>query len=74
MSKFNDTAPAVSAFIEFTSKAKIMKQAFTAWIDQDEERTIEALADVDAGKVIDHQLVQAWADSLESDMSLPVPH
>jgi len=59
------------------SRGWIMKQALTAWIDQEEERrrlTIEALADVDAGLVIDHQSVQAWADSLESDKPLPVPH
>jgi len=37
-----------------------------AYVDQEEERsrlTREALADVDAGRVIDHQAVQAWADS-----------
>ena len=59
------------------SRGWIMKQALTAWIDQEEERrnlTMEALADVDTGKVIDHQSVQAWADSLESDKPLPVPH
>ena len=33
--------------------------------------TLEALADVDAGRVIDHQAVQAWADSLDSDKPLP---
>lgn len=45
----------------------IVKQALDAWIAQEEERdrmTREALADVDAGRVIDHQAVQAWADSL----------
>jgi predicted transcriptional regulator len=55
----------------------IMKQALTAWIEQEEERrrlTLEALADVEAGQVIDHQSVQAWADSLDSDKPLPVPH
>lgn len=59
------------------SRGWIMKQALTAWIEQEEERrrlTLEALADVDAGRVIDHQSVQAWADSLESDNPLPVPH
>jgi predicted transcriptional regulator len=74
MSKFNSAAPAVSALNEFTHKDKIMGQAFAAWIDLEEERTIEALVDVDAGQVIDHQSVQAWADSLESDKPLPVPH
>lgn len=47
-----------------------------AWIDQEEERsrlTREALADVDAGRVIDHQAVQAWADSLVGDKVLPLP-
>ena len=48
------------------SRGWIVKQALTAWVDQEEERsrlTREALADVDAGRVIDHQAVQAWADS-----------
>ncbi len=58
------------------SRGWIMKQALSAWIDQEEERnrlTREALADVDAGRVIDHQSVQAWADSLSTDDPLPVP-
>lgn len=58
------------------SRGWIMKQALSAWIDQEEERsrlTREALADVDAGRVIDHQAVQAWADSLSTDTPLPVP-
>ena len=58
------------------SRGWIMKQALSAWIDQEEERsrlTREALADVEAGRVIDHQSVQAWADSLDSDNPLDVP-
>ena len=58
------------------SRGWIMKQALSAWIEQEEDRTRltrEALADVDAGHVIDHQAVQAWADSLSSDEPLPVP-
>ena len=58
------------------SRGWIMKQALSAWVDQEEERgrlTREALADVDSGRVIDHQAVQAWADSLDSDSPLPVP-
>jgi len=58
------------------SRGWIMKQALSAWVDQEEERsrlTQEALTDVDAGHVIDHQAVQAWADSLSSDTPLPVP-
>lgn len=58
------------------SRGWIMKQALSAWIAQEEERdrlTQEALADVDAGRVIDHQAVQAWAESLGSDQPLPEP-
>ncbi len=58
------------------SRGWIMKQALSAWIDQEEERnrlTREALAEVDAGHIIDHQAVQAWADSLSTDTPLPVP-
>lgn len=58
------------------SRGWIVKQALTAWIDQEEEHrhlTLEALADVDAGCVIDHQAVQAWANSLDTDTPLPVP-
>jgi len=58
------------------SRAWIVKQALTAWVDQEEERrrlTLEAMADVDAGRVIDHQSMLAWADSLDSDRPLPPP-
>ena len=58
------------------SRGWIMKQALSAWVEQEEERsrlTREALADVDAGQVIDHQAVQAWADSLETEEPLPPP-
>jgi len=58
------------------SRGWIMKQALAAWLDQEEERsrlTREALADVDAGRVIDHQTVQAWADSLDTDNPMDTP-
>ncbi len=58
------------------SRGWIMKQALSAWIAQEEERdrlTQEALADVDAGLVIDSLAVQAWADSLGTDQPLPLP-
>ncbi len=54
----------------------VIKQALSAWIDQEEERralTLDALAEVDAGQVIDHQSVQAWAASLNTKKPLPVP-
>lgn len=58
------------------SRGWIMKQALSAWIAQEEERdrlTQEALADVEAGRVVDHQAVQAWAESLGTDKPSPVP-
>ena len=58
------------------SKAWIVKQALTAWVDQEEERrrlTLEAMTDVDKGNVIDHQSVQAWAESLDTDTPLSAP-
>jgi len=59
------------------SRGWVIKQALSSWIAMEEERdrlTREALADVDAGRVIDHQAVQAWAERLDSDEPLPVPH
>lgn len=35
--------------------------------------TLDALADVTAGKVIDHKAVQAWANSLSTAIPLPPP-
>jgi len=58
------------------SRGWVVKQALAAWIDLEDERmrlTMEALADVDAGSVIDHQAVQAWAASLGTEKLLPVP-
>lgn len=43
---------------------------------EEEERhklTVEALADVDNGQVIDHRSVQAWAESLGSESPKDVP-
>ena len=70
-----DKVDALAISIE-RSRGWIVKQALAAWIDQEEERhklTLEALADVDAGRLIDHQSVQAWADSLTTDRPLPPP-
>jgi predicted transcriptional regulator len=58
------------------SRGWIMKQALSAWVEQEEERsrlTQEALADVDAGRIIEHRAVSEWAESLNTDSPLPVP-
>jgi len=54
----------------------IVKQALAQWVEQEEERdrlTREALADVDAGRLIDHARVKAWADRLGTDSPIDKP-
>lgn len=49
------------------SRGWIVKQALAAWVAQEEERrrlTLEALAEVDAGHVLEHRSVVAWAEGL----------
>ena len=58
------------------SRGWIINKALSAWIEQEEERwrlTLEALADVDAGRTISHQAVQEWAESLGSEEPRPLP-
>lgn len=58
------------------SRGSIVKQALSAWIAPEEERdtlTWQALADVDAGRIVDDQAVRAWAESLGTDQPLPLP-
>jgi predicted transcriptional regulator len=58
------------------SRGWIMKQALTEWVTQEERRyqlTLEALADVDAGKAVDHEEVEKWAESLDTDEPVSLP-
>lgn len=58
------------------SRGWVVKEALAAWLDQEEQRsrlTLEALADVDAGALISHSDVQAWAASLDTDAPKPAP-
>lgn len=58
------------------SRGWVIKQALATWVEHEEERhkmTLEALDDVDAGHVIDHQAVQDWAASLGTDKPLHKP-
>jgi predicted transcriptional regulator len=46
------------------------------WLSQEEERerlTREAMTDVDAGRLIAHADMQAWAQSLSTGQALPLP-
>lgn len=47
-------------------RAWIVKQALAAWLrEEDRHRaTLEALAQVDAGETVDHEVVKAWAKSV----------
>lgn len=58
------------------SRGWVMKQALAAWVEQEEERhrlTLEGLADVDAGRTVDHVAVEAWSESLGTEQPLPLP-
>jgi predicted transcriptional regulator len=76
-----ELAEKVDAFANRLERSRgwIIKQALADWVSQEEERdrlTREAMADVDAGRVVDHQAVMAWVKSLDGDnpLPLPVPH
>jgi predicted transcriptional regulator len=48
-------------------KGWIVKEAIIAFVALEEKRyalTLEALADVDAGRTVEHAEVQAWAETL----------
>lgn len=58
------------------SRGWIVKQALLAWVEEEEQHhrmTLEALADVDAGKIIEHQSMQAWANSIGTEKPLRPP-
>jgi hypothetical protein len=44
-----------------------------AGADRRRRLTLEGLADVDAGRLIDDEAMEAWADSLGTDRELPIP-
>ena len=49
-------------------KGWIVKQALAAWVALEAKRhqlTLEGLADVDAGRVVEHSVIEAWAQNLE---------
>lgn len=57
-------------------RASVLEQALLDWADWEEERhrmTLKGLADIEAGRVVDHEVVRAWADSLFTASPLPAP-
>jgi len=58
------------------SRGWIVKQALVAYVEREERRhrlTLEAMADVDAGRGVAHAEVKAWAASLATDQPKPLP-
>jgi predicted transcriptional regulator len=58
------------------AKSVGFKQVRPASLEKEDDRTRqtrEAMADVDTGRVIDHQAVQTWAESLTTNSPLPAP-
>jgi predicted transcriptional regulator len=54
----------------------IVTEALSAWMELEEERhrlTLEGLADVDAGRLIDDAEIEAWIEGLKTDHALPAP-
>lgn len=58
------------------SRGWIVKEALGEWVDREAERdrlTRQALESVDAGRLIDHERVEEWLNSLSSANPKPVP-
>jgi predicted transcriptional regulator len=57
-------------------KESIVSEALSTWMELEGERhrlTLEGLADVDAGRLVDHEAIPAWAESLGTAHPLPLP-
>lgn len=49
-------------------KGWIVKQALVSWVELEAKRyqlTLEGLADVDAGRLVDHTAIDTWAKNLD---------
>ena len=58
------------------SRGWVVKQALANWVELEEERrrlTLEAMADVDEGNVVDQEDIDKWVASLGTDDPLPRP-
>lgn len=58
------------------SEGSIVQEALASWVvvKEDHHRLmVEGLAAIDAGDVVDHEVIKAWSDSLGTDHPLPPP-
>lgn len=49
-------------------KGWIVKQALMSWVELEAKRhqlTLEGLADVDTGRLVDHDTIETWARNLD---------
>lgn len=70
-----DRVDALAMGMERPSR-EIVEEALADWLDVYDvrhQRTLEGLADVDAGNVVDHERVVEWMMSLGTDNPLPRP-
>ena len=70
-----DRVDAMAAGLGCTS-GEAVAEALDNWLERQNyrhERTLAALADVDAGNVVDHDRVVEWVTSLGTDNPLPRP-
>lgn len=73
-----DLADRIDEYAEQMDRSRgwIVKQALSEWVrweDEKHQMLLEGLADIDAGRVIEHDAVVAWAESLATDTPLPPP-
>lgn len=73
-----ELAERVDAYAEQMDRSRgwIVKQAladWVAWEEEKERRTLKGLADGAAGRVVPHDKVAAWMESLGTDNPLPRP-
>ena len=55
-------------------KGWIVRQALASWVELEAKRhqlTLDGLADVDSGRVVDHASVVAWAKNLDQSVESP---
>jgi len=73
-----DLAAKVDAYAQKMERSRgwIVKQALADWIDWEERKltmTLEALAEIEAGRFAEDEDVAAWIESLDTDTPLPLP-
>jgi predicted transcriptional regulator len=72
----HSVGPAPAADTDAETQQRLAREADArnpADAERRRQRTLKGLADVDAGRLIDDEVMQAWADSLGTDHELPIP-